>query len=244
MHDGIDRFSFELKRLAKVRYSIQNADGDRLFEEEKAVNPPMNERGGYIFDKPLLTLPIRKFDFSALPEGDYRISSDMWINYPDAENHPQNLEIPFKVDTTAPEMQCTFTQEGDKTYLQISAADNGELDCVFLTAKCADASRRQTGITMLNKLDLFSIYAGGQPEGTGIDRTEPLPYVLTRMVPKGMPTELIYDHSELFPAEQDGTVNVRYDITGLTDVTVTALDRAWNYAVFDAVKGGETTLKM
>ena len=243
MHDSLSCFTFEIKRQAMAHYSILDSDNNVLFENEYKMDPPLNEKGAYIFEKPLTTLPIRKFDYSQLPEGDYKISTDMWINYPDAEKHPQNLEIPFKIDKTPPDMNCSIEQDGDKTYLNINANDTGELDCVFLTAMCADESRRQKGITPLDILDLFSVYSGGSAGSEGITRTNPLTYVLAHMAPQGTPKEHIYNYGEIFPADQENTLEVRYDITGLTDITVTAIDRAWNYNVFEAMKGAGITLK-
>ena len=90
---------------------------------------------------------------------------------------------------------------------------------------------------------MFSVYNGGFVSSEEITRTEPLPYLLTHMAPQSSPTPHVYDYSDMFPAEEDGTVDVRYDITGLTDVTVSALDRAWNVSVFEALKGAEITLQ-
>ena len=245
LYDVLDSISFEIRRQAMAHYTIKDADGNVLYEGEKALLPPLNDPQVAPRARPIVTLPLNA-DEMRFAEGDYRVRTEMWIDYPDARSHPQVLELPFHVDTTAPEMYCEVIYKDDRKYLQIQATDNGEMDCAFIVANCADPSRRQEGLNDLQRLVLFNAMRGSNTHPYFDTPAQPLPYVCEQFIPQALrDEELLYDYAEMLPVYLNayGAYQTEYDITGLTNVSVVLMDKAWNFAAYDAPGGAEMTLK-
>lgn len=175
-------------------------------------------------------------DLSELPEGDYTAKFTGAVHYADAQAHPQEYCFPFRVDTTAPEVTSTVTEENGRRYLDLQIRDTS-LDAVYVLGMGKGSS--DSGHTMTGR-DLCALMRLSR------GRIETYDSLAFDAVPAYMPTIVKlfskdvyepevaslcdYDYADIFTpvVETDGTASVRLDITELTDYTIDIVDKAYN----------------
>ena len=244
--DSLINVNFEIKRQAKVKYQITDADGKVLCEESDELMPPYNEADGIQLARPRQTLGFKEdmFDWA---EGDYNIHADFWINYSEMAEPVQSLDMPFHIDNTAPEVKSEIVTENGRKILKMDISDNRAPDCVFIVgSRSADAPQKQDD--QPDALGLLTYYLnlrGGSSSGWIEGPSKPVPYICGLMTKGAKERDSVYDFSDMIPLTPDasGSCFAEYDITDLTDYSVTVLDKAMNFYEIQSEGGAEMQIK-
>lgn len=243
--DSLVNVNFEIKRQAKAKYQITDAGGNVLYENTAELMPPYNEPELTPIAHPREMLEV-KTEMDDWAEGDYNFHSDFWINYSEMKEPAQTLDLTFHVDKTAPEVKSEIVTEKGRKILKMDISDNMSPDCVFVVGnRSADApAQKEDQPDALELLMYYRTLRGGSTS-PGMDGRVHVPYVCEQMTRPAKEKDTLYDYSDMIPLTPDasGLCHVEYDVTDLTDYSVTVLDKAMNNFEILSEDGAEKHLK-
>lgn len=206
----------------KSLHELDAADGTVLYQQKY----------GEAFDIP----------FDVLEEGDYKYTTKRWIAYPGSEEHPQVFSETVHIDRQAPKVTHKITAEKGRTYLEITASDNGKLQGLAVVGSGAGGQAgvyqpggKQQLIEQVNFANILFAYSNGSGTvltGKEYENIGTLPYVLRKYSDIAKREEgQYYNFADVLAPEPDqkGVWNVKYDITDLKNYSFTVLDEAYNF---------------
>ncbi len=194
------------------------------------------------------------FDFGKCEDGEYTFRISAYTNSESSKDNPQVYEKSFWVDREAPIVESKVYEKDGRKILALMCSDNMALDCVYVLGNgegyAIDAEKTKCPLNAQELLELWSGYYHTENELNAVSDAEnksDLPVFLTALspdqyaAPKHSLTTL-YSFADCIPLSgKDDFVTLEYDITDLTDYTITVLDKAYNYVV--AAEAEESTIE-
>ena len=244
-------------RWAKADTKIQDSDGNVIVDIDSNIsNDPLFDVAYF----GLLDGDADKYEtLSNLAEGDYVITSQMYLNFGESANTPQEYRAYFHVDNTPPEVTSKIVHENDRTYLEIHAKDQQALQGILVSGigqGSADgpvssyqySSYKDISNALYSyRNDVSNSHPVSYLQITGAsDRTlDELPSILRLLGSIGSGEEdLQNDFYDVIAPEkgETGEMSLRYDVTGLSHYSFTVLDRAYNFAEIRSVEKSASEL--
>ncbi|WP_297958950.1 S8 family serine peptidase [uncultured Ruminococcus sp.] len=196
----------------------------------------------------------KAFDFGKCEDGEYTFRIGTHAHCESSENNPQFFEKSFWIDREAPDVESKVYEQDGRKILALTCSDNMALDCVYVIGNgegyALDAEMSKCPLNAQELLELWcGLYRTGNVLNTVSDaeNISDLPAFLTALspdqyaAPKHSLTAL-YSFADCIPLSgKDESVTLEYDITDLTDYTITVLDKAYNYVV--AAESEESTIE-
>ncbi|MBR6718277.1 MAG: S8 family serine peptidase [Oscillospiraceae bacterium] len=221
--DSVTCYNYWGYRRDQADYEIvlTDADGNELFRGQGALN-------GLI-------------DFRKLKEADYDCTISRWIDYPGSKEHPQITTTKIHIDKTAPKVQYETVTENGRTYLNIQASDERQLQGIAVIGIGAggEAGVYQPGgekqlVEQINFAAILCMSANNSlgTAGSGYENADKLPYVLRSLANYTLREEgANFNFADVLSPEPDadGVWNVKYDVTDLKNYSFTVMDEAYNY---------------
>ena len=229
-----DRFGCYYLPVREAVFSgidVLGSDGETLF---RTHTEPVNSNS-----TKLASLPEETY---SLPDGRYSCRIDSYIRYGAGADSKQTYPLEIAIDTEAPEVEYSISEEDGRTLLHLTAKDSA-LDGIYIMGMEVGEGTRESmasfnALAMAQRTLSYDSYissefigtekriAAGSPSGKLPDELSDIQSVLTgKIKPKNY-----YNYCKIIPAEPDdnGTFSVSCDITGLVDYSICVLDRAFN----------------
>ena len=233
---------------------VYGCSGDQIKQRlgEKCASELINSKGEVVFSNPrggFWTPDFQPFDFAELDEGDYTFNWISWINYEGARERPQISRFTVHIDKTAPDVTSETVEENGRTYLVIRASDNTRLQGISVTGigfggeagvYQPDGKQDEMRTKALSNA-LFLNYMNKEAVTTALD----LPYALRAFIgfTDKAEGEAIPFADILAPKpDASGVWTVKYDVTDLTDYSITVMDEAYNYVEISTAGSAAETL--
>lgn len=216
---------------------LYDTDGKLLYKTEENSHNSLETQ--------LALLPYETY---SLPDGRYSGRIDSYIRYGEGKNKVQSYPLDIEIDTTAPQVTYDTVTEDGRKLLKITATDES-LDGIYImgskigrdtyesNAAFNALALTQRTLSYSNYIETDKRIFTNYPQPSSTEKVGDFRSILTGLVRP----QSHYNVCEIIPAEpnENGTFSYTYDVTGMSDYSVTVVDRAFNEFTFHSETSDE-----